>query len=77
VKFRKRPRRSIPQRQSQTWFEASWSSLDTILVRRAHNTPTRRRFQDAGMNELSGFANQQQPINAVASARPISTPAVA
>jgi hypothetical protein len=29
------------------------------------------------MNELTGFANQQNPINAVASARPIATPAVA
>jgi hypothetical protein len=29
------------------------------------------------MNELTGFANQQNPINAATSARPISTPAVA
>jgi hypothetical protein len=29
------------------------------------------------MNGLTGFANQQNPINAVASARPISAPTAA
>jgi hypothetical protein len=29
------------------------------------------------MNELTGFTNQQNPINAEAPARPISTPAAA
>jgi hypothetical protein len=29
------------------------------------------------MNELTGFANQQNPINAEALARPIATPAAA
>jgi hypothetical protein len=29
------------------------------------------------MNELTGIANQQNPINLVAPARPISAPAVA
>jgi hypothetical protein len=50
----------------------------TRIVFAKHITPEHGwRFQDAGMNELTGIANQQNAIDAKAFMRPISTPAVA